>query len=519
MYSCATITNPTGGPKDTTPPRIVRAFPPDSSINFSGQQVELQFNEFINLKDPSSQVIISPVLGVPADFKQKNKSLIITFKEKLQKNTSYTINLANAITDLTEGNAMEPYNYVFSTGPYLDSLVIKGHVTHIENQAPEKGISVMLYKNLSDTVILKRKPDFFTRTDTGGNFVLQNLAPGQYKLIALKDENNNYLYDNQEMLGFTSQPVDAKEKVKTELSLFKEEKNKQGVLKATALEFGKIMIVFNRPVKQFNLRTDFLPDTAGLIKEFNKHKDSLLLWYRNIGKDSTYLILSDGEFRDTLGIALIPKDNKFSKLKEKQKKLNIQTNLASPFDLEAAIKFMLSRPASEYDIKNVSLLEDSTKLENYILVAKDSVKRKFEIVYPWKEASHYHLLVPKGTFKDILGNENDTIKTDFTIKPADSYGNFTLRLHLADTTTNYIVQLLDEKDVLVQENFIEASQNVEYKYLNPGKYKARLIFDSNNNLRWDTGDYLNHVQPEKIIIYKDPIEIRAHWDLEADWKT
>ena len=520
--SCATIGALGGGPKDVTPPKVMKAVPENYSRNFSGDHFTLYFNEYVDIKDPANQVIISPPLAKTPEFKIKKKSLTLNFQEKLKENTTYNINFTNSVVDITEQNPMDNYQYTFSTGNVIDSLFVTGRVLNAYNLLAEKGNLVMLYQSEDDSVPYKQKPFYLAKTDINGNFRITNVKDGLYKVIALKDVNHNFLYEtSSESIGFVKgllRPQSVK-KDSLDLRIFQEDKKKQGLLRASSTEFGKILFAFNSPVQHLKYAWKENTDNPFFTKEMNKTRDTLILWYTNIIADTATFILRDTNFSDTVKVALMKKEGilKEKGAKGKTKSLLVQSNLSSTMDLNANINFTVQRPATDYDFQKITLTEDSTRLDNYIVVAKDSASRRFSIAYPWKENSVYRILIPRGTFADAFGLVNDTLKTGFKIKPESSYGSLTLKAALADTVKEYIVQLVDEKENIIRENTINASQNIEYQYLAPAKYRIKVIFDTNSNGKWDTGDYLRHMQPEKVAYFKDILAIRANWELEVDW--
>jgi uncharacterized protein (DUF2141 family) len=518
---CATVVTPTGGPADTTPPNVTGSTLPNYSVNFKGNSFTLDFDELIDIKDPFGKVIISPPLKRAPDFRVKKKSLTVVFNDTLKERTTYNVNFGTSIADITEGNLLENFQYTFSTGPVLDSLEVRGIVRAAADLTPEKSILVNLYKENLDSLPYKQKPDYFARTDKDGRFTIRNLAPGGYKIVAVKDNNNNYLYEpGTEQIAFSDSLAVAGSIDSIRLFLFSEHLDKLRLEKAQNPEYGKILLVFNKPAPGLRLFTDIRLDTAGVIREHTKNKDSLILWYSNIQKDSIRFILRDSSFADTVKIGMASRESAAQSRGKAvpHKILTVNTNLRAVMDIYENIEFTFGRPVKDYDLQRMELEEDSVPIKNYILVAKDSASRRFAIAYPWKQGSAYELILPKGSFTDILGNTNDTIKGRFTVKPETSYGNLSIRLNVSDTTRSYIIQLIDEKDRLIRENSLSAPQLLEYKFLNPGKFRLRLVEDTNDNLKWDSGEYLKGIQPEKIKYYKEPIMIRENWDLELDWK-
>src|SRR6202012_523748 len=181
IFGCANQQPPHGGPKDVTPPRLLKATPPNMTRHFNAKFVKLDFDEYFKLNNQYTEITMSPTPDKQPEFKRKDKSLVITFKDTLQKNTTYVINFGKAIQDVNEGNTLLNFTYVFSTGPHIDSLSVSGSVTDLLTQKKEKDVTVMLFPLDKDTAYFgKKKPTIYTSTDTSGNFSLNNLHDGDY---------------------------------------------------------------------------------------------------------------------------------------------------------------------------------------------------------------------------------------------------------------------------------------------------------------------------------------------------
>jgi hypothetical protein len=194
---------PTGGKKDVTAPKITQESPVNKTVNFTGRKISINFDEYIQLDNPFSEVIISPTVSKIPDITVSGKSLLINFKDiKLDSNTTYSIQFGKSIKDYHEGNVLKGYRYVFSTGPYLDSLSISGTVVSALIHKPAAGIKVELYRSGYDSAIFKKRPLYYARTDSFGHSKIDYLHKGRYILYALNDRNDNYLLEQGEDVGF-----------------------------------------------------------------------------------------------------------------------------------------------------------------------------------------------------------------------------------------------------------------------------------------------------------------------------
>jgi hypothetical protein len=519
-YSCATVVAPTGGPKDVTPPKVLKSLPGNFSTGFKSKTIVLYFSEFVQVKDLDNQLIISPPLKRAPDVKVKGKSIIVQFNDTLKDNTTYNINFGGAISDITESNLLDNFQYVFSTGPSIDSLFVKGKVINARTLLPEKDVLVMLYDQFSDSLPYKERPLYFAKSKENGAFKITNLKQGAYKLVALKDGNANYLFDQpSEKIAFVQDTVFSASEDTLTLRLFEDQNNKQHLVKARSAGFGKIVFVFAKPENP--LTVQLLEQGASkkewAITEYSIHKDTLTYWYTDPPADSLHFVLTTNNGKaDTIHVAL-EKQEKKSKIKFR---LDVKSNISGgPFQLNSPVLLETSHPIKNYTAAAIQLFEDSTKITNYTFSQTDSALRHFSLSYPWKENTKYKVYIPAKTFYDIYDLPNDTLVYSFKTKAQDDYGKMALKLTFPKPG-HYIVQLLDEKDHVIRENDLDSQgyDMLYYNYLDPAKYALNIVEDSNGNRRWDSGTYLKKAQPEKIRIYHELISIRANWDVEIDWK-
>ncbi len=201
---CAQIIPPTGGPKDTLAPVLLEAIPKDSTINFTGNKITLNFDEYVQLDNNlQDQLIVSPTPKIAPSIEAKLKTVTIKIKDTLEPNTTYSIDLGNALKDINEGNALRNFTYLFTTGSKFDSAMLSGNVILAENGKIDTTLIVMLHRNLDDSAVVKERPRYYTRLDKKGNFKFHNLAPGRYNVFALKDPSGQKLYQrNSDLFAF-----------------------------------------------------------------------------------------------------------------------------------------------------------------------------------------------------------------------------------------------------------------------------------------------------------------------------
>ncbi len=535
LISCANVVAPTGGPKDEQPPKVMECIPANFSPGFQGDEIKITFDEFIKLNNINSQVIISPPPEKIPDFTLRKKILVIKFKEELKPTTTYTIFFGKSIADITESNALSGFQYVFSTGSYVDSLTISGSIADGFTNSPKEDIFIMLYNKIYDSVPYKEKPLYITRSDKNGDFKFTSLGNDRYKIFALKDANNNYLYDlpNESAAFLDSliilEPADTSRKDSIrkrqyKLYLFEEKDTTQKLLKSETQKNEKVTFIFRSPVKNLMIKPlNKTFDYNWYIKEQSATKDTISYWLKDIKTDSLTLELSDGNtFADTAEFDLSKTSQKAKKGKQDDKLvLSLNASNDKPFDFFRTVCITFSSPVSEYDFSKIIITEitDTIKKDTITpaITFADSVYRKLNISHNWKENQNYSIFIPPSCFKDIFNRTNDTISINFKTKELKQYGSLKLNITLPEENADYIIQLMDEKEKIFQEDFISKNESIIYKHLNPAKYKVKIIYDANGNSRWDTGKYLKKRQPECVKYYPELINIRSNWDIDIDW--
>ena len=512
IFSCAQIVPLTGGEKDIEAPKELESSPQNGSTLFSDETITIQFDEYIKLTNVSSQLIVSPLMETAPEILVKGKKLVIKLKSELAPNTTYSLNFGNAISDITENNVFPNYKYVFSTGDFIDSLSYSGTVINSFDLTPKENIYVLLYDQFEDSVPLKELPRYVALTNKKGEFSITNIANGDYKLFAINDVNNNYLFDlPNEAVGFKNEVVSIQESDSNSfIYLFKEEKELQFLLKSEHKTYGKIDLVFNRPTEDLSITILNNEERENWSKiEKNNSEDSITLWLYSeaFDKKIELLIKDKNEVIDTINFDLI------NRTEMKDSTLAVTTNIASSFNLNQNIILKTIRPFSKYNSDSIKLYEDSVLITQSFFT--DIGLKEFELAYDFKENTNYQLFIPPNSFEDIYGLKNDTVKVNFKTKKVSDYGVINLVIN-PNFTENYIVQL-SQKNKIIKEDYLVGNQKSQYNYLPAGQYSLKIIIDQNDDKKWNTGNYLDGLQPEKVIIYNKEIKIRANWDNDINW--
>ncbi|MFT5941579.1 MAG: hypothetical protein ACI9AV_001431 [Sediminicola sp.] len=502
----------TGGEKDITPPKLLRAEPENMTVNFKEKKIRLYFDEYIKLKDVQKQLIVSPPLKYnPLITPQgsASKFIDITIKDTLKENTTYTLNFGQSITDNNEGNPNSFLSYVFSTGSYIDSLSVSGAVRDAFNKKVDQFVSVMLYEldsTYTDSTIYKRPPNYITNTlDSATTFKLSYLKEGKYALFALKDEGKNNLLDQKvDKIAFVTDTITLPTDTTYLLTLFKEIPDYRAAVPSYAAQ-NKIMFGYQGEAKHMVIEPlTKLPDSikTKVLKETGK--DTLNYWFIPFETDSIVFEVTNEKWKvkDTFTV-------KSRKLASDSLVLtpNQKGNLAfeEPFYVGANI------PIIQIDSSKIALMnKDSIPVK--FISKLDSVENRVTLDFDLEPNEKYTMDILPGAIVDFFGNANDTIAYRLSTNGYADYGNLGLKL-VGNPTYPLIVQLTDESGKTKREIYATEPKDFQFNNLKPSKYMIRVIYDTNSNGKWDTGSYLQKIGPEKVIYYPSIIEVRANWEL------
>lgn len=513
IVACAKRGSPTGGAKDETPPKFIKASPEPYTINFDADEIRIYFDEYVKLMNAQQQIIVSPPiepkpnitpLGGPSKF------IKIKFEEaELQPNTTYTINFGRSIEDHNEGNPLAFYKYVFSTGTYIDSLKLKGTVKDAFAEMPEKFITVALYQiteEITDSIIYNSIPRYVTNTlDSASTFQLENLKAGTYKLVAFKDYNNNYKFDPQlDKVGFVSENVEVPNDSVYELSLFKEatpfmfEKPKQA---------GKQHIIFGYKGASDSTVITLLsntPDNFEYRQLKDRKTDTLHYWFKPFLQETDSLVfkVTSTNYEDTL----------VTRYRDQfQDSLNINKNEQLNLLLEKRMSLELNTPVAVVDSTQFSVVDKDT-LAVPFKVSIDKSLNVVNVFFEATEANTYQIEILPNGITDFFGTTNDTLNYNLRTKEFSDFGDL---FFTVENVQRYpiIVQLLDSQGALKYEQSQTANKPIAFTNIDPRSYKVRVIQDLNANGVWDTGSYLEGRQPEPVKFYPSEIEIRANSEI------
>ena len=508
LAACAQINVLTGGPDDETAPVIdsAKTFPYNGQTNFSGDAVHIKFNEYIILVKPNDNIIITPRPTVAPTITSRNKTLDISFNEPLLENTTYTISFNRAISDLTEKND-SVFQYVFSTGNYIDSLSLSGIVTDGFTNKGAANFLIALYPESTeaefDSVPYKFKPVYISQTNKEGRFLLNYLKEGNYYVYAIDDKNKNLLLDADEGVAFISEKSVLINN-ETESLVLKSFSQKTSASKIKRVNFsapGKLELIFSNAADSFSIST-----SMDLLKEETGKEDSLVYWLsQKPTPKMRFAVELNGE-QDTL--------KPLYKTSETEKPLNVFNNtLEGKILPEQYLEITVSEPINITGIEEEKIRimnSDSTFSE-----AEFEIKNLRTIVVKNHSDKPLTLMIDSAAFTSIYGTINPKAYTiKFENLPASYYGSLVVNTDSV-FTENCIVYLLDAKGVIVDTAMYE--KQIKFENLPPGDYQLQLIIDTDKNGEWTSGSLKDARIPEKIIYFNELIAIKSKWEKEVDW--
>jgi hypothetical protein len=440
VASCGQQVPPTGGPKDTLPPKLVTALPDYKTTRFKSDKIILTFDEYVTLDNPFEKVTFSPIPKYNPIVESKLKTVTVKIKDTLEENTTYHIDFGGTVKDINESNVLKNLTYTFSTGDYIDSAYLTGKVFIAETGKTDSTLIVILHRNMNDSAVFKEKPRYFTKLNGDGSFLFRNIKPGTYSVFAIKDNDGGKKYDQiTELIAFQNKPV----------------------------EIGK--------------------DTLAVLYAFEEEHEPIAV-KRTVSKPVAK--------------------------KEEDKRLRFTNNLDGGKQ-DILTDFILSsfEPLKKLDTAKIRLYDKQFKTSLPIKISKDSTNKKIILAHRWAEGIDYNLILEKDFAADTM--ENKYMKTDtisFGSKRASDYGSILIKLENLDTASHPVLQLKKEGKTYYQQSLLQ--KNYKVNLIQPGDYEVVILFDTNNNGKWNTGNYWKKIQPERVVARKETFNIRSSWDNE-----
>ena len=518
IVSCARQGTPTGGPKDETPPKFLNSNPDTLSLNVPTDlnEIRINFDEYILLKDHTQNIIVSPPFGKNPTYMPvgtPNKYVRIKLNEPLKENTTYNINFGNSIQDHNEGNKLPYFQYVFSTGAYIDSLEISGKAKIPSMRKQPKNLMVGLYKvdsAYTDSLILTEKPFYIAKAGEDGSFKLNYLHSGKYQLIAFDDEVQNMQFDlGKEMFGFVEEPIELGENQTFSLEL-SNQSTAYRVGKAEQKGYGHLVFRFSGNAEKVEVKSLDYDFTTSKISYIPK-SDSLNFWFNpsldSIAEKSKRLRFTTQYKGQVDTISLVYNTTQKHNLKvEKIGKLT-ESPTRKP-------TFRTNYPLTHVDSAYVRVMKDTIQL-THRLIQNPKKENEFSLDFPIELSSQYKIEFLPNALRDFFGETNDSLVFEVRTQAKNDLGNLHLKLE-GKPNHPFWLQLLDEKDEVLEEIYTTASE-FEFNFLKTGNYYFKILVDENENEFWDAGDFFTKKQAEKSFLYPEMISVRALWDMNETW--
>ena len=581
---CANIMTPEGGPKDTLPPVIVKIEPGNFATNFKEKKIYIEFNEFVQLKDQNKEMFVSPAMKKQPMLTIRGKGIVITIRDTLRENTTYAIDLGSAVRDNNESNPLNAMRYVFSTGDKVDSMMCSGYTADSYKADSVSRTFIWFYIADSlpstpgyDSTIFNRKPDVIARAQNNGIFIAQNLKPVNYRIYAIGDKNDNQLYEpGTDMVGlldtvynpahmpefaiwFDSLRMYPSAEPQLYFRMFTDKAFvNQRLVDAQRPEQKKAIFYFNSDYPQIDsLIFDNIPSDKVLLDPQTNGRDTMAVWFNIPAEQLPDTIKGKIVYYRHDSLRQLSKTTEPLKLawklvetKEQQKererlekekeralaegkewkdpnaksKFTMKISAGKEINPEQGFDITFATPAIKFDttaVELVAVAEDksTTVVEKHFV--RDSMNMcRWQVKAPWKEKTNYRLYIPKKSITDLMGEENDSTVVEFATYDPEKFA--TVSLNVASTSNSrYIILLTDSSGKTLQELKDVTSGAYRFNFVSPGDVRLRVIEDRNGNGKWDAGDVIAGLQPERAEGYfndrgEETFTTKMNWDFEIN---
>ena len=581
---CANIMTPEGGPKDTIPPVIVKLEPDNFTTNFKAKKVYIEFNEFVQIKDQNKELFTSPAMKKLPLIATRGKGIVITIRDTLKENTTYAIDFGSAICDNNEGNPLNAMRYVFSTGDKVDSMMCSGYTADSYKADSVSRTFIWFYIADSlpstpgyDSTIFNRKPDVIARAQKNGIFIAQNLKPVNYRIYAIGDKNDNQLDEpGTDMVGlldtvynpatmpefaiwFDSLRMYPSAEPQLYFRMFTDKAFvNQRLVDAQRPDQKKAVLYFNSDYPRIDsLIFDNIPSDKILLDPQTNGRDTMFIWF-NVpaeqlpdtikGKIVYYRhdsLRQLSKTREPLKLAwrlVETKEQQKERERIEKEKAKAQAegkeykdpNYKNPFVLtisagkdvnpEKSFDITFGTPAVKFDttaVELVAIAEDksTTPVEKHFV--RDSMNMcRWTVKAPWKEKTNYRFYIPKSSVTDVMGYENDSTAIEFATYDPEKFSTVSLNV-TGEGKNKYIILLTDASGKTLQEKTGVTSGKYRFNYVTPGDIRLRIIEDKNGNGKWDAGDVIAGLQPERAEGYfnekrEETFTTKMNWDFEIN---
>lgn len=508
--NCAKKGAPSGGPRDSIPPLIIKSNPENFTTNFSGDEIRIYFDEYIKLKDLQQNLIISPPLDYQPIITPLGTSKVLKIKilDTLKENTTYSINFGKSIVDNNEENEFEYFKYIFSTGAYIDSLTVSGRIEDALLLKPTAPTTVMLYEiteEFTDSIIYSEKPTYITITkDSTQTFELSNLKEGKYLLLALQEKINNYIFEpKKDKIGFVNEVVSTPNDSTYRIAIFSELID-YAIARPSQVSKHEILFGYEGQVDTLDvIPISNVPAEFEYRSFFGARKDTLHFFFKpaiDIEQTDTLEFLTRN--RSQLDTVIVRMRDLFA---DSLRITRLGRTTVIPRD---TLKLQLNLPLEQLNEEHIKVMNKDSMPVSF----QTAIDRRYNIasiIFDKTDEQQYSVAIFPNAFVDYFENTNDTLSYGIRTTELSDYGELGMRL---ENISNFpvLVELVNSKYKVVASEYLNSNEELYFDYLSPDQYYFRIIFDTNQNGRWDTGSFLQKRQPEKVIYFPKPIDIRTN---------
>lgn len=518
ITACATINAPEGGPKDLKSPTLQASSPQDQQLNVKTNTIRLVFDEEVQPKNLQKELLITPYVNNTYEIRSDKNELTLEFEEPLQDSTTFSFNFREGIVDITEQNKAAGLKISFSTGSFIDSSSVSGRVVNLLKQTPEKGAVVALYQADDTMSVRKHRPYYLTNTDSSGNYEIENVKQGNYRVYALVDKNTNTFYDNEEeRIAYLTEPIQILPGTDSVLLQTVRLDTKKPILLQREKYIDRFVANYNEGIQQFFARP--VAGSADTLLHRGRPDGKAVELFKTANYTGGQTILtaidSSGNIAtDTIEIAFEGKRTQRVrgaqlKVMNNSTKSSYRAGQPVTLELETAVRITGNTP--------VTMMSDTVVLmqltyPEQVTLDRTSTELSFNLPAINNRVKQVSILLDSTAIVPLVGEPLSFTPVNVAIAEASGSGTGTISGAVTTNSKSYIVQLLNSDYKVVAEKK-NVAQHL-FKDIEPGPYRIRVLVDENNNGKWDNGDPEMKQAPEKVYIYPEVIDVRANWERE-----